>query len=73
VLCHLNAPIIDQLFDDGQYALDDGLSARIVRLGPEQAFQMPQAAQSAGQYPESVINLHKNAIFPIEIKHLACM
>jgi hypothetical protein len=36
VLCHLNAPIIDQLFDDGQYALDDGLSARIVRLGPEQ-------------------------------------
>ena len=54
VLGHLKTPVIETLFEDGHYSLDDGLSACLIRLGPKQTFTIPQALQSGGQY---VVNL----------------
>lgn len=54
VLGHLEAPVVEQLFEAGHYSLDDGLSACIVRLGPKQSFNIDSTADSGGQY---LINL----------------
>jgi hypothetical protein len=50
VLGHLEKPVVEPLFDDSHYALDDGLSASLVRLGPNQSFTIQSSTQSGGQY-----------------------
>lgn len=59
VLSHLSEPVIERLFQEGQYALDDGLSASLVRLGPQQSFRMESAAQGGGQYLVSLQGILK--------------
>lgn len=50
VLGHLEKPVVEPLFDNSHYSLDDGLSASLVRLGPNQAFTIQSSTQSGGQY-----------------------
>jgi hypothetical protein len=50
VLGHLDHPVVEPLFDDSHYALDDGLSANLVRLGPNKSFTIHSSTQSGGQY-----------------------
>lgn len=50
VLGHLDKPVVEQLFDNSHYSLDDGLSACLVRLGPRQVFTIQSTTQSSGQY-----------------------
>ena len=50
VLGHLDHPVVEPLFDDSHYALDDGLSASLVRLGPNKSFTIHSSTQSGGQY-----------------------
>ena len=50
MLGHLDTPVVEPLFDDSHYALDDGLSASLVRLGPNQSFTIQSSTQSGGQY-----------------------
>lgn len=59
VLGHLESPIVEQLFDDEHYSLDDGLSACMVRLGPKQSFTIQSTAQSGGQYLVNIQGLLK--------------
>ena len=50
VLAHIVQPIVEQLFDQSHYSLDDGLSACIVRLGANQSFTIQSTQASGGQY-----------------------
>ena len=50
VLGHLDHPVVEPLFDDSHYVLDDGLSASLVRLGPNKSFTIHSSTQSGGQY-----------------------
>ena len=59
VLSHLNKPIVEPLFENGQYSLDDGLGACLVRLGPQQSFNIESTSKSGGQYIVSLQGLLK--------------
>ncbi len=50
VLGSLEKPVIESLFDNSHYSLDDGLSASLVRLGPKQSFKIQSSTQNGGQY-----------------------
>ncbi len=50
VLGHLDHCVVEPLFDDSHYALDDGLSASLVRLGPNQSFTIQSSIKNGGQY-----------------------
>jgi hypothetical protein len=61
VLSHLEKPVVEQLFENGHYSLDDGLSACMVRLGPQQSFTVQSTAQSGGQYLVNIQGVLKYA------------
>jgi hypothetical protein len=50
VLGSLEKPVVEPLFDNSHYSLDDGLSACLVRLGPNQSFTIQSNIQNGGQY-----------------------
>jgi redox-sensitive bicupin YhaK (pirin superfamily) len=50
VLGSLEKPVLEALFDNSHYSLDDGLSASLVRLGPNQSFTIQSSTRSGGQY-----------------------
>lgn len=50
VLGSLETPVVEPLFDISHYSLDDGLSASLVRLGPNQSFTIQTSTQCGGQY-----------------------
>jgi hypothetical protein len=61
VLGHLEGPVVEELFDNGDYSLDDGLSACIVRLGPKQSFTIQSTKQCGGQYLVNIQGVLKYA------------
>lgn len=61
VLGHLEMPVVEQLFDNSHYSLDDGLSACMVRLGPKQSFTIQSTIQSGGQYLVNIQGVLKYA------------
>jgi hypothetical protein len=50
VLGSLEKPVIEPLFDNSHYSLDDGLSACLIRLGPSQSYTIQSTFQNGGQY-----------------------
>jgi len=50
VLGSLEKPVVESLFDNSHYSLDDGLSASLVRLGSNQSFTIQSSTRSGGQY-----------------------